>query len=351
MSRKILHLAGHCTGGVRRHLSAILDGLPKKRYIQATAPTSWLAFRQSLFEFHPDIVHLHGGRASLVGRLSCLFGTPKVASGRLAPDLIYSVHGLPGPGLPAGAIVQVGIEKLLRPLPNVYLAVSQCLADHVTARWGAPSDRVRVVYHGLDESLFEVGRRRVHAPVPRELADQEPVIAGVLARLAREKGVDLAIRAFARNVQRFPGSRLQIAGDGPCRPALESLVGSMGMTSKVTFLGQVADPSVFLAGVDVLLSPSRSEGFGIAAAEAQAAGVPVVAFRTGGLSETVVDGRTGRLVPGEREDLMAVALEDLLSDPDRRARMGLEAHLRAAKLFTRQKMLDEIGMIYDLAGR
>ncbi len=346
MLRHILHLVGACSGGTLKHLRNLLEGLPPDFYRQRTAPTSWVSLRRILAEFTPEIVHLHGARASVVGRLATWL---RLAPGR-RPALAYTVHGLPGPAVPAGSLLQAGIERCLRPRPEVYLPVSRALARHIVTRWKAPPDRVQVVYHGLDESLFAAGQLRLAGLTRDSSAGDQPALPlaiGVLGRLAPEKGVDLAIRAFARLVARFPATVLKIAGDGPDRQALTGLTRDLGLESRVHFLGQVPDPAGFLVHTDILLVPSRSEGFGLAAAEAQAAAVPVVATRVGGLTETIEDGVTGILVSSGQAGHLAAALEILISYPAIRLRLGGEAHVRAKGIFTRARMLDEITSVYD----
>jgi len=120
------------------------------------------------------------------------------------------------------------------------------------------------------------------------------------------------IEALPHVLRREPAARLVIAGRGALRKRLEALAADHGVASKVRFAGLVSDVPRLLSAFDVFAFPSRWEGFGIALIEAMAAGLPVVASRTGGITEIVEDGVSGLLVaPGDPGEL-AAALARLL---------------------------------------
>ena len=147
----------------------------------------------------------------------------------------------------------------------------------------------------------------------------------------------MLLRAIARVRERVPDVGLLVAGDGPEREALESLAKRLGLGDAVTFLGHVRheDMQVCLAPAWVQAVPSTwDEPFGIVAAEAMMRGTAVVASQSGGLTEIVNDGRTGRLSEPGSDAALADALVDVLRDRARAEQMGAaarafaEAHLR-----------------------
>jgi glycogen(starch) synthase len=156
-----------------------------------------------------------------------------------------------------------------------------------------------------------------------------------LGRLVPEKGFDVGLEAFARLAGRFPSARLLIAGDGPQRPHLERRAADLQVRDRVEFLGWVPPERVpaLLAKVTLVLCPSRSEPFGLAALQAGQMARPVVASCVGGLTEVVVDDQTGVLVEPERADLLAAAIEAILVDRARAARLGQAARERATAAF------------------
>jgi glycosyltransferase involved in cell wall biosynthesis len=194
---------------------------------------------------------------------------------------------------------------------------------------------------------------RPASEVRRELGAADGDLLALLpGRLERSKGQDLAIRAcaaLARSAIRRAPIRLVIVGGTafgiePGYPgALEALAVELGIADRVKFTGFRADLPDLYAAADVVLQPSRNpEGFGLVAAEAQAAGRPVIATAVGGTAEVVVDGETGLLVPPGDERALVSALE-LLSDPTRRTAMGAAATARPAQTAARAaRRLEEL---------
>jgi glycosyltransferase involved in cell wall biosynthesis len=203
-----------------------------------------------------------------------------------------------------------------RPLPYAYRsvpfeAISDSTADDLAAR-GVPRSAVRVIYPGIDAGYFTPD------PLRRAAA---PTFA-YLGRLKRYKGVDLVIRAFGRVAH--PEARLEIAGAGDYRPALERLAASLALGERVRFLGRVseADKLDLLRRTWALAFASPKEGWGITNLEAAACATPVVASDSPGLRESVRDGETGYLVPHGDLEAMAARLDALAGSPALVAQLG-----------------------------
>jgi glycosyltransferase involved in cell wall biosynthesis len=212
-----------------------------------------------------------------------------------------------------------------RPLPRAYRgvpfqAISESTADDLAAR-GVPRASVRVIYPGIDAGRF--------TPDPSRRA-AAPTFA-YLGRLKRYKGVDLVLRAFARVAH--PEARLEIAGAGDHRPALERLTASLALGGRVRFLGRVseADKLDLLRRAWGLAFASPKEGWGITNLEAAACATPVVASDSPGLRESVRDGATGFLVPHGDVAAMAARLDALAASPALVARLGAEGRAFAAQ--------------------
>lgn len=225
--------------------------------------------------------------------------------------------------LPAAAAVWVA-ERLLgvcyRRVP--FQAVSQSTADDLVAR-GLPAPNIRVIYQGVDSSVY--------TPGPGERASA-PLFA-YLGRLKRYKGVDLVIRAFARLAR--PDARLEIAGTGDHRPALEALVRSLALSDRVRFLGFISEREklALLRRAWALVLASPKEGWGITNLEAAACGTPVVASNSPGLRESVQHEETGFLVPHGDVGVLCAALARLAASPSLVEEMGRAAR-RFAEGFT-----------------
>ena len=185
---------------------------------------------------------------------------------------------------------------------------------------GIPADRVRVIPSGAVPAAFRSPRGEPLASIPR------PRVVFV-GRLVRQKGVQMLLEAMAR--LRTEGARLAIVGDGPQRASLERAASELGIGNRVRFLGLHAHDRIpaVLAGADVLALPSVYEELGSVLVEAMQDGLPIVATDVGGIPDAV--GRAGVLVPAGDAVRFASALDALLADADRRARLGALARERA----------------------
>jgi N-acetyl-alpha-D-glucosaminyl L-malate synthase BshA len=153
--------------------------------------------------------------------------------------------------------------------------------------------------------------------------------------------------AVFEKVAQHVSSRLVMIGDGPDRSLAESYCRERGLRDRVTFLGNVPNLEEVLGSVDVFLLPSESESFGMAALEALASEVPVIATRSGGLPEVVADGVTGYLLPVGDVAGMAAAAIEILSDDDRRRRMGAAGRASAIEQFDELKVLPVYRQLYE----
>jgi glycosyltransferase involved in cell wall biosynthesis len=190
---------------------------------------------------------------------------------------------------------------------------------------------VTVIPYGIDLERF--------TPQPR--AQRDRLVIGSVARLSAEKGLEYLLRAVARLRERAdasygtaPAIDVVLAGDGPERERLEWVTAEVRLDNAVTFLGEVAHEEVpgVLQRLDVFAMPSTWEGFGVAALEASAMELPVIASNIHGIPDVVRDGVTGLLVPPRDVDAIADAVVRLLEDPAFRQRMGA-----AGREFVRQE--------------
>jgi glycogen(starch) synthase len=155
--------------------------------------------------------------------------------------------------------------------------------------------------------------------------------------MVKEKGFDLAVRAFASVVACFPNARLTIAGDGPARVELEELARELRLNSTVDFLGWVEPERIpeLMSQSTIVVMPSRwQEPFGLVALQGSQMERPVVASRVGGLPEVVADGETGLLVKNEDVDGLATAIIHLIENPRIAQQMGKAGRERAQRLYS-----------------
>ena len=147
----------------------------------------------------------------------------------------------------------------------------------------AAPDRIRVVYYGIDPEPWESSAAD-RSRRARGSALDDDVVVGIASRLIPGKGHDMLMEAFGRARLECPQLKLLIAGDGTERARIEQLATHCGPPGRVRILGFLPDVPAFMAACDVVAFPTQpelSEGFGLAALEAMAAGRPVVAWRPG----------------------------------------------------------------------
>jgi L-malate glycosyltransferase len=195
---------------------------------------------------------------------------------------------------------------------------------HFTIYNAIDCEQIKMLVAGIDRAGLRdslcIGRR--------------PVI-GVTGRLRSEKGQSIIIRAMPEIIRAIPDAMLMIVGDGPDRKELESLCDDLGISDHIVWTGQKThDEAIGLLSVMNLVAvPSLFEGFGLAAAEAMAAGKPVIASNVDGLCEVVDDGETGCLVPPGNSELLAKAIIMLSEGPDMAKRMGQKGYTKVREQF------------------
>lgn len=221
----------------------------------------------------------------------------------------------------------------LRAYSNV-LSISPSVRDSIAEIRGAQG--LHVVYTGVDDSCF------VEPPV------EEDYILYFGRHDVYTKGIDLLLQAFSRVEQ--TGVRLKLAGRGSQedQQQLARMAADLGIASAVEFVGSVSEQErreLYRRSLFVC-TPSRYEGWCIAAVEAAAASKPVIGTRIPGLMDAVRDGETGHLVPSGDVEALAQAMRRLLADPGERARLGAAGRTWAAR-FTWDQIARDQEQVYD----
>lgn len=232
--------------------------------------------------------------------------------------------------------------RMLGGMPDAVLAVSEQVRQHAIEVDGIAPERVVTIYNGLDLLRWPARKKR-------EERTGGPVITTV-GNLRRVKGHDVLLDAAAIVCRHMPGARFTIGGE-VLEPeyflSLQQQIERLGLEAHVRFVGGVRDLPEHLAGADLFVLPSRSEGFSNAIIEAMAASLPVVATDVGGNAEAVQSGRTGLIVPPEDAEALAQAMLTLLSDPQKASDMGAAGRKMVAERFTVDAMMNRIVGVYD----
>jgi glycosyltransferase involved in cell wall biosynthesis len=280
-----------------------------------------------------DLVHTHLVHAGIAGKIaaSVAGSIPVVTTRHYASDakegtFLYRVE-----------------NRLTRRCAAV-IAVSEAVRAHLIERGIARAERIVTILNGVDSRLFDPSLRRSdrasHAGAPR---------IGTVGRLHPQKGQAVGLRAFASILQRYPGATFEIIGTGGLRDSLAAQARDLGIAGGVRFLGSVPREELAerMAGWDLAIFPSLWEGFGIAAAEASAMELPVIASRIEGLAEIVEDGATGLLVPPGDPAALAEAVVRVLSNSGAAREMGRAGRIRVASRYSIPSAADQTRQVYE----
>lgn len=227
------------------------------------------------------------------------------------------------------------------------VAVTDSLRDDIVSRTRLDPDRIRVIYNGIDTARFQ---RPPSDALRRKYGwSDDDIIIGCLGNIRPAKGYDILLQAAALLKQGRGSCRFVVAGQGKGRlyEELLALRGQLGLEDRVRFLGFIDDPAAFLAGLDMFLSTSISEGLPLSAIQAMAAKLPLVATRCGGYEGLVSDGENGLLVEVGNPRAIADAIERAAADPGLRLRLAASARRHVLATFDIEVMLDAYEQVYD----
>ena len=206
----------------------------------------------------------------------------------------------------------------------------------------------------LIDNGFDPARITVIPPpidIPETLSprtENDPPCLVFIGQLIRGKGVDQLLRALPLIRHPF---RLVIAGDGNQRPELERLASELGVADKVTFAGWVSEPEKLYSEGDIAVLPFFwQEPFGLVGPEAMTRGLPVVAFRVGGVDEWLRDGETGFAVPPRDPAGFAAAVDRLLADRELRLRFGARGRQLVIENFSEAEFVRRFRAWMESAG-
>ena len=358
----ILYLIyGFRIGGAERHLLDLCKGLDRRKfrpeiiyfhrdeqmlseYRQAGIPCTifpvkggeltlreiWRLSRV-IKKLSPDVVHVHLFHASRFGTLAAFLAGSK--------RIVRTKHNVREPGRKPGK--RDRLWRLFLPLILTRIvAVSRAIAKQIRTPY--------VIYNGIDTDYFDPKfiDPTTHAAYARDFGvDGSPVI-GIAARLTRQKGHPVLLKAFSQLVSDWPNAQLLIAGEGEELRTLEVLTHDLNLTEHVQFLGSIRNVREFLAVLDIFVHPSHYEGLGIAVIEAMSMARPIVATNLDGLAELITDGVDGLLVEPNNPAALAAAMNRVLRDPALAEQLGRQARKRVVENFSLETMISKYEELY-----
>jgi len=225
------------------------------------------------------------------------------------------------------------------------LAVSRFVAASVVES-GISANKVEVVYEGVEVPPMLTSEARELARQRWSVAVDEHLI-GCVGYLLPEKGQESVVRAMPAVRAKFPGTRLLLAGDGPCRGRLETLTKQFGLQEAIIFAGFVEDVAQVYAALDIFVFPSLAEPLGTSLLAAMAWRLPVLAVASGGVPEYVDDGENGLLVAESKPDILTHGILQLLSNDPLREHVGQKARRKMEAQFSASCMVQNTLRAYQ----
>jgi glycosyltransferase involved in cell wall biosynthesis len=273
-----------------------------------------------------DVLQLHFPDSTYLGVLAgCLAGVPHIL--RTRDNLGYSLRR-----------IDLFLGRLCNRFVDYTIAICEACRASLLADEGPPPESVVVLEQGVDLARF--------AAVPGFTGFEGSPRVGVVANLRPIKGLDLFLGAAQEVARAHPEVTFHLGGEGEARPGLERLAHDLGLGDRCRFHGGVADVPVFLAGLDVCVLCSHSEGMPNVILEYMAAGRPIVATAVGGVMELIRDGIDGLLVPPGDQGRLAGALRRVLGNPALAGRLAASARARVHERYSKDRMVRRFERFY-----
>lgn len=364
---QVLHVSTTSAGGLGTSLLSIMQSLDPQRYkVEVALGLGYpldSAFEPAGFKLHPlklsrgihplefietiyrlyrlmrrqhfDVVHVHGSEAGILARVAAWLAR--------IPVVVVELHGYANrdPNSILERTVYRWIEAALNPITDAYVAVSGHVARQWVARGICDPQRIQVIHHALALEQFP---DRPVVTRPGRAAGQ-PVV-GTVCLLEARKGLHCLVEAMPAVIQRVPGVRFAVVGEGPLKPWMQARATELGIADHIDFLGWRNDVPELMWQFDLFALPSRRESFGLVFLEAMASRCPVVATRVDGIPEVVSDGHTGTLVEPDQPQALADAIVDLLNHPGKADQFAAAGRARVETHFNSERLAREYNTLY-----
>ena len=289
--------------------------------------------RRMIRKLSPHITHLHG--------LFTVAGPDLMFVVFRRKNLIVSTWGSDVVFQPKEKepFTSIAIKKFIFRQASAVLATSkyQC---RITQEYCPKHLRVTATPFGVDLTLFSKNENLTKPP--------GVITLGFVKRLEENYGPHILIEAFKLVQRKHKNTRLLVIGEGSMKKRLEDRLNEMGLLDKALFTGWIENHRLpeYLNQMDIFVMPTFQETFGVAALEAQAVQLPVVASDIEGIREVVVHGKTGYLAHAGESGQFAHRIIELIEDPVGRERMGMEGRKLVSERYDWQQCVDRVERVY-----
>jgi glycosyltransferase involved in cell wall biosynthesis len=289
----------------------------------------------------PDVVHTHSAKAGTLGRLA--------ARSAGVPRIVHTYHGFPFHEFQSSArrAAYVAVERHVGRFTDAGLCVGVGVAAEAVRRRLIAPERITTIGVTVDESApVCTPRRRAAARHTLGVAPDATVV-GAVGRLTYQKAPEDFVAALARLAR--PGLVGVWIGGGELARQVEEAARRAAPRVRIVLAGERRDVPALLPAFDVFALPSRYEGLPVAVVEAMVCGIPVVATAVNAVSDVVIPGVTGLLVPPERPHLFADAIAHLLDHPGTAADMAAAGRRRLIARHSDAELADALVSAYEAA--
>lgn len=309
--------------------------------------------RNLIRKHKPDIVHTHAAKAGALGRLA--------AYHERVPVIVHTFHGhvFHSYFSPAKTRFYLEIERRLGRISSGIVAISPLQKQELTEQFNiAAPEKFEVIPNGFDLDRFqhEYAQRRIDFRLQWNLAD-DVVAIGIVGRLVPVKNHRLFLEGLAALLQRTQTQvKAFIIGDGEDRPQIVAWATALGLSvstpeqpdphAVVVFTSWIKQVEYAYPGLDLVVLTSLNEGTPVSLVEAQAAALPVVSTRVGGVADVVADSHTGLLVPTGDVQALAHAMQELVDSQRLRVQYGEAGRQHAFSKYGFQRLVDDMARFY-----
>ena len=289
--------------------------------------------------WRPAIVHTHTAKAGLLGRLA--------ARAARVPTVVHTFHGhvLRGYFSPPKQALFRRLEAILATAADALVAVSEAVKQDLVELGVARASKIRVIPLGLELGFLAGELPRGVLRREAGIAADSPLV-GMVGRLVPIKDVPTFLKAARHVLERRPGVRFALVGDGEERAALEALRGSLGLDGTVHFFGWRRELASVYGDLDVVVNASRNEGTPVALIEALAAARPVVATAVGGTPDLIGRDERGLLVPPGEPRALAQAVLESLEKSDAARRRALAGREHVMSQHSSERLIRDVDALY-----
>ncbi len=294
-----------------------------------------LYFSYFFRKFKPHLIHFNDPCLSAIV-VAHLAGVSTLVMTHHTPELnrVYSLKG---------RILEKIVFRYIRPY---VIFTSEYDRDTGVQKDKISPHKSFVIYYGLPLGRFQ--QKYDRKEICREFSlDEECRIIGNIGRLSYQKGQRNLIEAAPLVIERFKSIKFFFVGEGELESELKAQVQEKGLQDYFIFTGYRTDIPRLISAFEILVMPSLFEGLCFAVIEASAMGIPVIATAVGGMRRSVIDGKTGLLIPPSGPGVLADAILRLLGHPQEAREMGLAGQRYFQEMFTQEQMVRKTEELYE----